>query len=509
MSLSIFLLWLFSIPLSSHSLSAPRGFPLSCGSSEEIFEGNLKYIPDEGYISVGNKTSIKKPGLLPLLSTLRYFPDTSARKYCFEFPTIKGGKYLVRSTYYYGGFDGRKEPPVFDQIVQGTKWGIVNTTEDYAKGLGSYYEIVLLSMSKILSVCLARNKQTTSSPFISALEVEYLDDSIYNSTDFSNYALIALARHSFGTEGTIIGFPDDQFNRFWQPFKDQNTVAESRSPVISSDFWNFPPKKAFTTGITTSRGKTLNIQWPPMSLPSTKYYIALYFQDSRAPSSHSWRVFTISVNGKLFYQDLNVTTKGVTVYASGWPLSGQTEIVFIPTDVTAVGPIVNAGEIFQILPLSGRTLTRDVMIMEDLARTFDNPPSDWSGDPCLPRENSWTGVTCSQEKMARVIALNLTNMGISGSLPSSIGNLTALTHLWLGENKLSGSIPDLSMLKDLQTLHLDNNQLQGSIPKSLGQLRVLHEIFLQNNNLTGKIPPSLRTNNDINLQVSPGNHLSS
>lgn len=38
------------------------------------------------------------------------------------------------------------------------------------------------------------------------------------------------------------------------------------------------------------------------------------------------------------------------------------------------------------------------MAMEDLARAFDNPPADWSGDPCLPRENSWTGVTCSKDK---------------------------------------------------------------------------------------------------------------
>lgn len=67
------------------------------------------------------------------------------------------------------------------------------------------------------------------------------------------------------------------------------------------------------------------------------------------------------MNGNLFYQDINVTTKGVSVYASGWPLSGQTEIAFTPSDLASVGPIVNAGEIFQILPLGGRTLTKDGM----------------------------------------------------------------------------------------------------------------------------------------------------
>ncbi|KAF5745628.1 LRR receptor-like serine/threonine-protein kinase [Tripterygium wilfordii] len=504
MTLSIFLLWLVSIPLIVHSLPAPRGWLISCGASGEQKLGTLKYIPDEGFISVGNKSVLKGQDLLPILTTVRYFPDTSARKYCYVIPVIKGGKYLIRTTYYYGGFDGGTEPPVFDQIIQGTKWSIVNTTEDYANGMSSYYEIVVVSSGKTLSVCLARNEHTSSSPFISALELEYLEDSMYNSSDFNKYALTTVARHSFGNED-MISFPDDQFNRLWQPFTDNNPVVDSKSSVSSSDFWNLPPEKAFHSAITTSRGKTLVLQWPPVSLPSSKFYVALYFQDNRTPSPYSWRVFSVSINGRNFYKDLNVTTNGVTVYGKEWPLSGKTEITLTPNDRTPVGPMINAGEIFQILPLAGRTLTRDVMAMEDLAKKLDNPPSDWTGDPCLPHDNSWTGVVCSQDNLARVTTLNLTGMGLSGMLPSSVGNLTAITHIWLGGNKLTGQIPEMSTLKELQTLHLENNQFKGSIPKSLGQLGKLREIFLQNNNLDGDIPDSLQNKRGINLKVSSGN----
>lgn len=160
---------------------------------------NLKYITDEGFISVGNITTLKTPNLVPILSTLRYFPDTSARKYCYAIPVVRGGKYLVRTTYYYGAFDGGDAPPVFDQIVGGTKWSVVNTTQDYATGLSSYYEIVLVATKKTLSFCLARNAHTKSSPFISALELEYMDDSLYNSTDFNKFALATVARSSFGS----------------------------------------------------------------------------------------------------------------------------------------------------------------------------------------------------------------------------------------------------------------------------------------------------------------------
>ncbi|RVW49848.1 putative LRR receptor-like serine/threonine-protein kinase [Vitis vinifera] len=135
---------------------------------------------------------------------IEVFSGQVAKKYCYVIPVIKGGKYLIRTTYYYGGFDGGNEPPVFEQIIDGTKWGIVNTTEDYAKGLTSYYEIVVAAMGKTLSVCLARNGKTVSSPFITALELENMEASVYNSTDFTKYALNVVARHSFAP--TMISF---------------------------------------------------------------------------------------------------------------------------------------------------------------------------------------------------------------------------------------------------------------------------------------------------------------
>lgn len=180
------------------------GYFINCGGSNEVTVDSLKYVPDGSYTKVGSVATINQPDLLPTLTTLRYFPNTQSRKFCYSFPVIKGNKYLVKTIYYYGGFDGGKQPPVFDQIVEGTRWSVVNTTDDYAKGLSSYYEVVVVSHGKKLSVCLARNEHTgTSSPFISALEVKSLDGSLYNPTDFSKYALVTVSRHSFGGEDII------------------------------------------------------------------------------------------------------------------------------------------------------------------------------------------------------------------------------------------------------------------------------------------------------------------
>ncbi|CAJ1939447.1 unnamed protein product [Sphenostylis stenocarpa] len=262
----------------------------------------------------------------------------------------------------------------------------------------------------------------------------------------------------------------------WQPYKDENPVVESHSNITSTDFWNLPPVKALKSGLTTSRGKILEIDWPPMSLPSTYYYISLYFQDNRQQSPYSWRIFDVSINGHTFFSNLNATAKGVTVYAAQWPLFGQTKISLIPAAGTPVGPVINAGEIYQILPLGGRTHTRDVIAMEDLARSLQNPPADWNGDPCLPKGNSWTGLTCSNGFHARVTTLNLTNAGLSGTLTPTLGHLSALAHLWLGGNKLTGTIPDLSGLKDLQTLHLEKNNFEGSLPPTTEKLPRLREM---------------------------------
>ena len=75
---------------------------------------------------------------------------------------------------------------------------------DYAKGLSSYYDIVVVPPGKTLSVCLARNAHTGgASPFISALEVKMLDASFYNPIDFNKYALLTVARNTFGGEDII------------------------------------------------------------------------------------------------------------------------------------------------------------------------------------------------------------------------------------------------------------------------------------------------------------------
>ncbi len=112
--------------------------------------------------------------------------------------------------------------------------------------------------------------------------------------------------------------------------------------------------------------------------------------------------------------------------------------------------------------------------------------SDWLSTftPC-----SWHGVTCSS---GRVTQLRLQSNGLKGTLPTTIGNLSALNWLELQYNELSGSVPsELGSMTLLTELALYYNSFNGSIPPELGNLSKLNALRLGHNKLTGGVPRAL------------------
>ncbi|KAL3641991.1 hypothetical protein CASFOL_012806 [Castilleja foliolosa] len=501
------LMFLFFLLLPVSFSQPLRGVFINCGANASSTIDGLDWLSDTGYVSAGTSHIITQQVLIQTLSTVRTFPirNNVFKKFCYEIPVERTSKYLIRTTYYYGGVNGNGNvnPPVFDQIVDGTLWSVVNTTDDYVNGNLSYYEGVFMPTGKNLSVCLAANTYTDSDPFISALEVVLLLDQLYNSTDFRAYGLSLVARHNFGYDGPVIGYPDDQFNRYWGSFGSDVFPQSSSQNLAVSGIWNLPPPTIFQTRLARSLVEPLTLLWPPFPLPSSElYYIALYFANDQVSSS---RTMDITINDVAYYRNLTITGAGNVVFANQWPLGGITNLTLTPVPGSTVGPLINGGEVFQVLSSGGRTLPRDVIAMISLRRSFRNPPADWYGEPCLPSRYAWTGVTCSDGPRIRIVTLNLMSMGLSGSISPSIARLTALTSILLGNNSLSGNIPDLSSLRGLQSLHLQDNRLSGTIPQSLGNSSNLSELFLQNNNFSGQIPSNLMQRPGLTLRYTPGN----
>ncbi|KAH9753574.1 protein kinase domain-containing protein [Citrus sinensis] len=85
--------------------------------------------------------------------------------------------------------------------------------------------------------------------------------------------------------------------------------------------------------------------------------------------------------------------------------------------------------------------------------------------------------------------LYMSNCNVSGGILEEITNLTNLTAINLGDNKLNGSIPiTLGKLQKLQYLGLENNKLEGSIPDGICCSVELYKLELGGNKLSGSIP---------------------
>ena len=149
-------------------------------------------------------------------------------------------------------------------------------------------------------------------------------------------------------------------------------------------------------------------------------------------------------------------------------------------------------------PTSNTDLVADCAVLlgarDQLQGTAD---LDWSDDTTV---SGWQGVTVGGTPM-RVQEVDLDSVGLTGTIPGSLGDLAALTVLNLGRNDLTGSIPaELGDLAALTLLRLNSNDLTGSIPTELGQLSHLEVLSLAFNGsttddakvgLTGSIPTEL------------------
>jgi Leucine-rich repeat (LRR) protein len=125
-------------------------------------------------------------------------------------------------------------------------------------------------------------------------------------------------------------------------------------------------------------------------------------------------------------------------------------------------------------------------------------------------EPTWSGITCNAEgthvqeiflhnnwlngtlpdlsALTRLERINLSYNQLTANIPPSLNQLTHLTSINFQGNQLTGLIPELGALSQLEELDCSFNQLSGNIPAWLNGLTQLTRIDFQNNQLGGPIP---------------------
>lgn len=123
---------------------------------------------------------------------------------------------------------------------------------------------------------------------------------------------------------------------------------------------------------------------------------------------------------------------------------------------------------------------------------------------------NFVGVSCWNDQENRPITLSLQNLGLSGTVPSSLQYCHSLQNLVLSGNNLSGPIPAeiCTWLPYLVTLDLSNNQFSGQIPPDLGNCSFLNIVILSNNRLSGNIPSTFANLGRLNRFSVSNNQLS-
>lgn len=128
-------------------------------------------------------------------------------------------------------------------------------------------------------------------------------------------------------------------------------------------------------------------------------------------------------------------------------------------------------------------------------------------------------------QLSALTHLDVSQNKFTGEIPSEIGTLSGLTYLFMAENDFTagtipywvegltnieelsfkstqrtGSIPDfMGSLSKMVLLDLDSNNLVGTIPENLGNLADLHILLLNRNNLTSTIPASFSNLRSLKL----------
>ncbi|CAN6893328.1 unnamed protein product, partial [Brassica oleracea] len=318
---------------------------------------NLTYISDANFIQGGktgyiqnNSETVSKPNRV-----LRYFPD--GIRNCYSLSVTQDTKYLIRTVFVYGNYDGLNSPLRFDLYLGPNIWTSLDLK---TSGLSETEEIIHITRSNSLDICVV--KTGTSTPLISVIELRPLPYHTYTTRTGS---LRTLAHLYFSYSDKIISYPKDVYDRIWEPyFLLEWTQITTTLNVTDSSNGYAPPRDAITTAaIPTNASEPLTIIWS-LETSDDETYGYLYFAEIQQLRANETREFKIVANGRVDYDSyspMNFEADTVFNHVSLKCEGAVCRLQLLRTPKSTLPPQMNAMEIFSAIYFpQSETSTDDV-----------------------------------------------------------------------------------------------------------------------------------------------------
>nr|ABO31100.1 ovule receptor-like kinase 28 [Solanum chacoense] len=107
----------------------------------------------------------------------------------------------------------------------------------------------------------------------------------------------------------------------------------------------------------------------------------------------------------------------------------------------------------------------------------------WNANGGNPCGESWTGITCSGN---RVTEIKISGLGLSGSLGYQLASLTSVTNFDISNNNLGNQLP-YQLPPNVQRLNLAANGFNGALPYSVSQMTSLRYLNVSHNQIQGQV----------------------
>ncbi|KAF5931981.1 hypothetical protein HYC85_028152 [Camellia sinensis] len=343
---------------------------------------NIYYSSDANFVDNGINSDIsgeyKTGNLDRRLANLRSFPQGIRNCYTLRPQQDKNNNYLMRAWFLYGNYDGKNNRPRFDMYIGVNLWDRVQFLDDSE---------VVTKESYI----------GLGTPFISALELKHLNNSIYKS-------------QSGGMGGTnSISFY--VYLHFCELEKLQDNAVREFDILLNWNSWVKSVIRSYLKTNTSSKESPRSIERTKRStLPPILNAMEFYVEKdmSELPTDAEDCTFTFfSFSCIYFYIAFTVTTSNSMMSGLGFKISRFDS-----------------------------NLVVDAMV--NISLTY-RVKKNWQGDPCKPMEFSWNNVNCSYNGNNSPKITNLSSSDLTGEIAPALFGLKSLKNLT--SNNLTGSVP--------------------------------------------------------------------